>query len=91
MPIPRPTSASFQAPAVACYLQKRLTEKEPNTQLPQKYLRRRNWSPKDAKQNVDQTFTTSCKTHSTLFHCGRDNGLVHPPWKQCGGSSGSYK
>ena len=46
MPIPRPTSASFQAPAVACYLRKRLTEKEPNTQLPQKYLRRRNWSPK---------------------------------------------
>ena len=43
---PGPTSASFQAPAVPCYLRKRLIQKEPNTRFPQKYLRRRNWSPK---------------------------------------------
>ena len=29
---------------------------------------------------MDQTFTTSCKTHSTLFHCGWDCGLVQLPW-----------
>ena len=91
LPVSGPTSASFQALAVACYLRKHLPEKEPNTRLPQKYLRRKNWSPKDAKRNVDQTFTMSCKTHSTLFHCGRDRGLLQAPWKQCGGSSGSCK
>ena len=40
MPVSGPTSASFQALAVACYLQKHLPEKEPNTRLPQKYLRK---------------------------------------------------
>ena len=35
----RATTASFQAPAEAYELWKRLTETEPNTRLPQKYLR----------------------------------------------------
>ena len=41
--------ASFQASSGACSLWKHLTEKEPNTRLPQKYLRTRNWSPQDVK------------------------------------------
>ena len=35
----RSTPASFQATVEAYELRKRLTEKEPNTWLPQKYLR----------------------------------------------------
>ena len=41
--------ASFQAPAGASLLLKHLTETEPNTRFPQKYLRTRNWSPQDMK------------------------------------------
>lgn len=41
--------ASFQAPAKACELRKRLTETGPNTRLPQKYLRTMNGA--DRTQN----------------------------------------
>ena len=49
VPAPRAGPASFQAPAETYELQKCRAEMEPNTRLPQKYLRTMNWSPQDAK------------------------------------------
>ena len=33
------------------------------------------------KRNVDKTFTTSTKIHSTLLHFGWEHKLVQPLWK----------
>ena len=81
----RATTASFQAPAEAYELWKRLTETEPNTRFPQKYLRTMIGAHRTQNEICTRP-TTSCKTHSTLFLCGRDRRLAQPPWKQCGGS-----
>ena len=88
-PVHGATPASFQAPAVPCYLRKRLIQKEPNTRFPQKYLRRRNWSPKTRNEMWTRLLPRPVKLTQPSSTVGGTAGwLVQLPWKQCGGSSG---
>ena len=90
VPMHRATTASFQAPPEAYELWKRLTETEPNTRLPQKYLKTMIGAHKTQNEMCTRLQPHPAKL-TQPSSSGRDRRLVQPPWKQCGGSSGSYK